>query len=406
MKLKGFGNRPYLIIGEHTAFFHDTSRDKTLVLKSPQDISQIKTLSSPSSIDIYTDLPGASYSCHDFPELSRFELKQALKNHPDLQDTKLIAAAAIATKNKSINLWRLTSTPFLQQWLEALCDHAILVKSLNPLSFQQAFLLPEVTTTALYWISKTTDNRARHVCLIKGVIVFVRYTLLDKSTSNEIKDTLHFIQRDYAIDSSDITTRNDLDKDPPLPKSRPQQSLNWLWLDRLSENLSHSFKALRKNQQHQKIAEAFKKGALCAVLLSGAFFLKTTASYYQAYTHEKTLIQTAQNLPKELTGLSLEALENILFMAENSQHPDSIITTLQSQQKPNFRLEELHWRALGATQQQLNIAVRRQGTITQEEQATHLENLFRKAPKILPFDQYVDRFEVVLTQRPNQEEAQ
>ena len=405
MPLKIFKNKPYLIIGEHAAFYCDVARNKTLILKSPQDLSQLKTPSVPSSINVYTDLPGASYNHYDFPKLSRFEVKQALKNHPDLQDKKFIAASAIITKNKSINLWRLTSTPLLQGWLKALADQTILVKSLIPLSFQTAFSLPEVGTTALYRVSKTTDHRARHVCLIKGVIVFVRYTALDHTARDEIKETLHFIQRDYAVDSSDITTLNDLDKEPTLPEGKPQKSLNLLWLDRFPETLCLSFKALRKKQQHQKIATIFKNASLCAALLSGAFLLKNGFSYYKAHTREKALIQLAKTLPQELQNLPLTSLESILFAAENSQTPDFIIAALQGQPEPNFLLEEFHWRSLGAARQQLNIAVRRQGTFTPEEEAAYLESLFNETPKILPFDQYVDRFEVVLTQDLNRKEA-
>lgn len=406
MKRKNLRNKPYLIIGEQTACYHDNSIGKTLILKSPQDLSQIRDLSAAASIDVYTDLPGASYSCPDFPKLSRFELKQALKNHPDLQDTTLIAATAIVTKSKSINLWQLTSTPLLQQWFKALCDQKILVRNITPLVYQQAFSLPKTNMTVLYWISKTIDNRARHVCLIKGIIVFVRYTHLDQSIHTEIKDTLHFIQRDYAVNGSDITTLNHLDQDPYFPKTSPQQSLNWMWLDHLPEQLSQAFKTLKKNHHHQQIAGIFKKGILCAVFVSAAFFLKSAVSYYQAYTHEKDLIQGSKNLPKELLHLPLTTLEKIVFMAENSQDPAFVIATLQEQQDTTFRLEEFHWRALSATQQQLNIAVQHQGGVTQEEQANHLKNLFNKAPTILPFDQYVDRFEVLLTQEPNQETTQ
>lgn len=406
MNLKNLQNKPYLIIGKDASFYHDPSQNKSLVLKSPKDLSKVKTLSSYRDFDVYTDFPGASYSCHDFPKLSRFELKQALKNHPDLQDTKLIAAAAMVTKNQSVNLWRLTSTPFLKQWLDSFCEQKMLIKSLTPLSFQHDFSLPEVTTTALYWVSKTTDNRARHVCLIKGIITFVRYTSLSQSIQNEIKDTLHFIQRDYAIDGSDITTLNHLDQETFLPKNPLKRYLNWLWLDHLPGKLPHSFKELKKDQYHKKIAEIFKKGAFCAVLLSACLFLKNGLYYYQTHTHEKTLSQGKRDLPKELQQLSLTALENIIFMAENSQTPTSVITTLQRQKKADFRLEEFHWRAINTTQQQLNIALRRHGSLTQEDQALHLEKLFEEAPKTLAFDQYVDRFEIVLTQDPAKGEIQ
>lgn len=103
--------------------------------------------------------------------------------------------------------------------------------------------------------------------------------------------------------------------------------------------------------------------------------------------------------------MSLRDLENLLFMAENSQNPTAIITTLQKQQNPDFYLEELHWHALNARQQKLNIAVRRHETLTQKEQVSHVEKLFNKAPTVLPFDQYVDRFEVIVTQDLAQEKT-
>ena len=229
---------------------------------------------------------------------------------------------------------------------------------------------------------------------------------MDQSLQSEIKKTLHFIQRDYAVDGSDITTLNIVDQEAPLPKEKSQQSLRWLWLEHLPEKLCLAFKTLKKNQRHQKIALGFKTGALSALVLSGAFFLKNTVSYYQAQSHEKKLLQAMKSLPQNLQDLSLNTLENLLFVAENAQTPVVAMATLQGQKDPKFRLEEFHWQALNATQQQLNIAVRHQGTVTPKDQAAHIEEMFHTPPKALPFDQYVDRFEVILTPESHKETSE
>ena len=397
MTEQNFKKRPYLIIGEYSALYYDCFTKETVTLKSPQDISQIKKHSLDASLDVYSDLPGASYNRYPFPKLSRFELKQALKNHPDLQDKKLLAASATLTENKERNLWRLTSTPLLLKWIEVLADHDILLNSLHSLPFQHAFSLPDIQTKVLYWISKTPDNRSRHVCLIKGIIVFVRYTPLRANNKNEIKETLHFIQRDYAVDCADITTLNQLEKEPILPKNKPQQHLCWLWLDHLPEKLHLAFQALIKRQRYYKGAKIFKIASLSLLLLSTTFFLKNSVYYYQARTHEKDLIEASKSLPEDVHKLSLRQLQKLLFLAQNSQTPSYAMTTLQGQNDPTFRLEEFHWRATTATQQRLNIAVRRQENVTQKDRADHLETLFKTPPKALPFDQYVDRFELTLT---------
>lgn len=384
-----FSAPPRLIIGDNSALY--VSKTHRVLLQNPQEISTLGT----EALEIFVDFPGAHYTTHKYPKLSRFEQKQAIQNHPDLHNKNLLSASAFITKKGRLSLCTLQNTPILTPWLEALSSHGIPVKSLKSLAFTEGLTI-ENKTKATYWISQTQDQRARHICLIKGTIVFVRYTKLTKSINSEIKKTLQFIQRDYALDRSDITLQNDLNKkrDPTL--QRPSKILHWDWLHRLPHPLSKSFKNLYR-QQRLKQATAFARMAsLTLLVLSSGLFLKSTLSYCIAYNTHQDILQSHQDLSPSLRDVELEKLQHILWVVHHSQSPFKIIHILQQQGNTPFKLEEFHWQVTEGNTQRLRLAIKHHEQHRQQESAEKLKSLFKTSPIFLSSDKIVDRFELIL----------
>ena len=192
--------KPSLIIGESSALFVDGDNHKTL--QNPQEIS---TLKISSALTVYVDFPGAIYSTHPYPKLSRFEVRAAIQNHPNLQEKEILSASAKITKKGELSLCTFKNNALLNTWLKALAHQKTPLGSVCALPFYKAY---EAPPKALYQIEKTHDDRARHTCLIDGAIIFVRYTNLGDNIEAEISKTSQFIQRDYALDRADIQLEN------------------------------------------------------------------------------------------------------------------------------------------------------------------------------------------------------
>ncbi len=387
-----FAPAPKLIIGEHSALY--VFKGDKINLQNPQDLSSLK---NKSAVDIFLDFPGAHYKVYKYPKLSRFELKQAIQNHPDLQDKTLLSASAFITKKGKLNLCTLRKSDILTPWLEALSDHTIPVKSLKSLPFIEALKKDSPPTKATYWITKTLDKKARHICLLKGAVIFVRYTTLTKAIEAEIKKTLQFIQRDYALDRADITIQNHLQKEEDITSKRPSKMLHWYWLNRLPKNLSTSFKNLHRAQRRDTLLKMARVASLALLILSSGLFFKETLSYYFAQRAHENLIQSYQTLPPPLRSLPLEKLQQILWLTTHDHTPFQALEILQKQGDKSLRLEEFHWQVTGKTTQRLRLSLKHNKHLQRQDQADHLEVLFKASPTLISSDDVVDRFEIILT---------
>ena len=399
-----FTQNPKLTLGEKSAVYIDTTH--TFLWHSPAELARIK---NKRPLEIFIDFPGADYSTHQYPKLSFFEIKQAIGNHPTLQDPNIISASAFLSEKDELNLCVLRNTPTLEKWVKALIQQKIPIKSLKSLAFFQSLSHPKTNTKSTYWITKTHDQQVRHICLIKEAVAFVRYTNLDATTRSEIEKTLNFIQRDYALNRSQITLQNDLEKEPYHVVFPSKKIYHWDWIERFPKTLSLKLRTLTKAHAYQNIKRSARATSLALFALSAGIFLTKSIFYYRAQARHETYKQAYQQLPASLKELSFSQKQQILWISQNTQGPFHALSILQKQTSPLFKLEEFHWGATeqneGQNQEQkgrqkgqrLRLAVKRHAQKDQQDTHNQLETLFKTTPQFLSSDIVVDRFDITLT---------